>query len=273
MHGLGWRALVELDDWSGLVHGRTDDFDELYVVAPEATSTSPSYGGPFRAMASDNQTYFVKSLDTCIPAGERSLAVEQIVARLGELIGAPICKTSLIRIPDALEGWAPYPNRGRLRAGLAHASRALDHAEDVGPTLVARTKDDNSRRHVGVYALYDWCFGMDQQWLLDLDNDRTIYSHDHGLYFPPLGQAGWSRDELTSRVDEPRELPDPRDGLLSEETKRVALAVEQVSRDDLAGILHAVPASWPVSDAELEVLGWFLERRAAGVAERVRSLV
>lgn len=265
--------MVELDDWSGLVHGRTDDFDELYVVAPEPASPSPSFGGPFRAMASDRQTYFVKSLDTCVVGGKPSLVVEQIVARLGGLIGAPVCKTSLIRIPDMFDGWAPYPNRGRISPGLAHASLALNRAEDRAPMLVARTKDDNSRRHVGLYALYDWCFGMDPQWLLDLDNDLTIYSHDHGLYFPPLGQAGWSRDELISHVDEPRELPDPREGLLSEETKRVALAIEQVSRDNLAGILCSVPASWPVSDVELEALGWFLERRAAGVAERVRSLV
>ena len=270
---LEWRALVELDDWSGLAQGRTDDFDELYVVAPEPASTAPSFGGPFRATANDSNIYFVKSLDTCVPGGKPSLAVEQIVARLGDLIAAPVCKTSLIRIPDALDGYAPYPNRGRLSPGLAHASLALNRAEDRAPMLVARTKDNNSRRHVGLYALYDWCFGMDPQWLLDLDNDLAIYSHDHGLYFPPLTQPGWNRGELIRHVDEPHELRDPREGLLSEEAKRVALAIGQVSRDDLAAILRAVPASWPVSDAELEVLGWFLERRAAAVAERVRSLV
>ena len=159
-----------------------------------------------------------------------------------------------------------------MRKGLAHASLALEHAEEARPALTARTKDDNSRRHVGVYALYDWCFGMDPQWLQDLDNDYMMFSHDHGLYFPPLTQGGWTREELLSRADDPHELSDPRDGLQSEEAKRVALALEQVSRDVLAEVLRSVPASWPVSDTELEDLGWFLEHRAAGVAERVRNL-
>jgi hypothetical protein len=268
----GVGALVVLEDWAGLVHGRTDDFNKLNLLAPEPLSGSPSAGGPFRATASDKQTYFVKSLDTCLGGQEPSLAVEQIVAQVGRLIGAPVCKTSLIRIPSAFQGFEVYSQRRRLTPGLAHASLALEHAEDVRPALDARTKDDNSRRHVGLYALYDWCFGMDQQWLLDLDSDRATYSHDHGLYFPPLTQAGWSQEELISRADEPHELPDPRDGLLREEAKWVAMVIEQVSRDDLAGILRAVPASWPVSNTDLEVLGWFLEHRAAGVAERVRSL-
>ena len=113
---------------------------------------------------------------------------------------------------------------------------------------------------------------MDPQWLQDLDNDYMMFSHDHGLYFPPLTQGGWTREELLSRVDDPHELSDPRDGLQSEEAKRVALAIEQVSRDALAEVLCWVPASWPVSDTGLEDLGWFLEHRAAGVAERVRNL-
>jgi hypothetical protein len=269
---LGWRALVELGDWSGLVRDRNDDFDALYVMAPEPTPAGPGHGGAFRATASDKRGYFVKSLQTCIRGEEASVAVEQIVAGLGRLIGAPVCHTSLIRIPSALEGWRPHTDRRRLEEGLAHASLALEHADDVAPDLTARTKDDNCRRHVGVYALYDWCFGMDPQWLHDLDNDRMTFSHDHGLYFPPLNRAGWTREELVSRVDEARELPDPREGLLSDEVKRVALAIEQVSRDALAEILCSVPASWPVSNAELQDLGWFLERRAVSVAARVRSL-
>jgi hypothetical protein len=264
--------LVELSDWSGLVRGRTDDFDELYVQVPDVTSTVPSSAAPFRATASDGLTYFVKSLDTCADDAQMSLAVEQIVAGLGCMIGAPVCKSTLIRIPEAIAGWAPHPGRRPLRPGLAHASLALDHAEDVGPELEARTKDDNGRRHVGLYALYDWCYGMDRQWLLDLDQDQTIYSHDHGLYFPPHSRPGWTNEQLVNCVDEPHVLPDPPSGLEAEETKRIALAIERVDREDLAGILRAVPESWPVPDVQLEALGWFLERRAPGVAERLRSL-
>jgi HipA-like kinase len=263
-------TLVELNDWSGLVRGRNDDFDGLSVVAPEPSGGS--WGGPFRATASDNRTYFVKSLQTCPQDQQASLAVEQIVAQVGRLIGAPVCETSLIRIPSELTGWAPRPGFPPLEAGLAHASLAVNRSEEHRPSLLARAQDDNSRRHVGVYALYDWCFGADQQWLYELDEDRMIFSHDHGLYFPPNGTGRWTRQDLISAVDQPHELSDDRAGLSGEATKDIAMALEEVNRSNLVSVLASIPASWPVSDQDLEDLGWFLGRRAPAVAARVRAL-
>lgn len=240
------------------------------VVAPEPSGNS--WGGPFRATANDKQSYFVKSLQTCPQDQQASLAVEQIVARAGRLIGAPVCETTLIRIPAALVGWTPRPGCPPLQEGLAHASLAVSNAEEHRTSLIARTDDHNSQRQVGVYALYDWCFGTDPQWLYDLDRDRMIFSHDHGLYFPPDGRGGWTRQDLVNHADQAHELPDPRSGLAAEEAKKVALVLEQVTRADLTEMLSSIPASWPVSDDDLEALGWFLEHRAAAVAARVRNL-
>lgn len=263
--------VVRLNDWVGLAQGRRDDFNALHIAAIEAQANS-SWGGPFRVTANDKKSYFVKSLQTCPPGQGASLAAELIVACLGRRISAPVCETTLIRIPEVLAGEQVGQGRPPLQAGLAHASRALNRAEEHRPALAARAEDDNCRRHVGVYALYDWCFGSDQQWLYDLDDERAIFSHDHGLYFPPFNIGGWTRDELVRHVGEAHELPDPRDGLSREEAKRVAIALERFTRDELAEVLQSVPCSWPVSDDDLEALGWFLECRIAGVAERVRRL-
>ncbi len=89
---------------------------------------------------------------------------------------------------------------------------------------------------------------------------------------PPEGRGGWTRQDLVNQADQAHELPDPRSGLAAEEAKKVALALEQVTRADLAKVLSSIPASWPVSDDDLEALGWFLEHRAAAVAARVRNL-
>ncbi len=264
--------LVDRSDWDGMVRGRNDDFSALYVVAPDAVGSGTSWGGPFRAVASDPRSWFVKSLQTCPPGQGSSLAVEQIVAQAGRLIGAPVCETSLIRVPAVLAGWTPRPGFPALEAGLAHASLALEHAEETRPYLAARAEDSNAVRHVGVYALYDWCMGWDPQWLLDLDGEKAVWSHDHGLYFPPAGRAGWAMEDLTGRADQECLLADPKDGLSAEETKRVAGALEQVTRPALAEVMCSVPASWPVTDTDLEDLGWFLEHRAPAVAARVRSL-
>ncbi|WP_203841813.1 hypothetical protein [Winogradskya humida] len=159
-----------------------------------------------------------------------------------------------------------------LSPGLAHASQALRNADERGrPSLSSRTRDDNRRRQAGIYALYDWCFGADPQWLYDLDHDHTIYSHDHGLYFPPTDQGRWSLADLEAAADLANELPDSRGGLDSDQVTLVATKLEAVTRSQLAAIMRTIPSSWPVSNDDLEALGWFLEHRAPAVAERLRA--
>lgn len=261
--------MPDLVEWNALVTGRHDSFDDLSVVAPEPGGGS--WSGPFRAIASDGHSYFVKSASTCPPGQEASLVIERVVGLAGALIGAPVCLPVLIRLTEDVAGYEVAPGKP-LGAGLAHANRALEHADEMGrPDLYARSQDDNARRHVGVYALYDWCMGTDQQWLYDLDADRTLYSHDHGLYLPPLGQGLLDAAALQAQVDEPHELPDARSGLSPAAIEETADALERVATDDLADILKSVPASWPVSDGVLAALGWFLEQRAPAAAARLRA--
>jgi hypothetical protein len=259
--------VVELDEWSGLVDGRSDDFDGLHVVA--VVETGNSFSGPVRVIASDDQEYFVKSLGGCPPGYEEMVVVEWIVAQVGLLIKAPVCTTSLIRVTKEISDFSPQAG---LDAGLGYASLALRQAEEHKPNLTARRNDDNARRHVGAYALYDWCWGFDEQWLYDLSDDRALYSHDHGLYLPPVEEGGWSRDALIAVVNEPHQLTDPSAGLSIAAVEEVATALETVQRAELVAVLRSTPASWPVTDDELETLGWFLERRAPSVASRLRCL-
>jgi len=260
----------QIEDWAGLVNQRDDLSDQLVMTLP-IDQSAVTWGGPFRAAASDGQNYFVKTLDTCPPGQGASLAVEMIVARLGRVIGAPMCDTRLLRIPPELAGWEPRPGVS-LTPGLAHASKALEHADEERPALAARAQDDNRRRHVGIYAAYDWFIGDDQQWLYDIDDDRKIYSHDHGLYLPPIGGGGFEIGSLVASVDIPHQLPDPTDNLLPAAIAEVAAALRALSRDTIVSVLNLVPPSWPVTDPDLEALGWFLEVRAPAVADRLQSI-
>lgn len=262
--------MVDLGEWSGLVRDRTDSFNALTVVAPVAAGVG--WYGPFRVTASDGRDYWVKSLDTYPPEEGPSLATEQIVAQVGKLIGAPVCETSLIRIPEALAGWEPRSGIS-IKAGLAHASLALSRADETRNSLDARLDDDNRSRHVGVYALYDWCFGADDQWLYDLDRDHMLYSHDHGAFFPPAGKGYWTRTSLPAVADTPHLLAYPRNDLSAAAINDVANALEAVDRASLVKVLCSIPASWPVSGEDLEGIGWFLEHRAPAVARRVRELL
>jgi hypothetical protein len=113
----------------------------------------------------------------------------------------------------------------------------------------------------------------DEQWLYHLDDDHALYSHDHGLYFPPAGRGCWTEADLVAEADTPHEWRDPRKSLSAAACEEVAAALEHISRESLVQVLCSIPASWPVSDEDLEALGWFLGYRVPAVASRVRALV
>jgi hypothetical protein len=257
---------VELEDWRGLVHGRVALPDALVVEQP--LQPSPRGGsGTFLAVLSDQQRWWVKPQNNL--QGGRVIVTEHIVGRAGALIDAPVCETSLVRIPDELAGWEFRPG-ATLQAGIAHASLAVDDALEVAGTLNYRERDDNRRRHVGVFALYDWCWGADDQWLHCMSDDRKIYSHDHGMYLPD--GPDWTEASLLAQVGTPHQPAYATGGLDPGAAGDLSKRLGSVSRDDLVALVSAVPTSWQVSDGELEALGFFLERRAPAVAARLGAL-
>jgi hypothetical protein len=256
---------AELDVWRGLVSQRVDPTDALAIEQPLVPS--PSGGsGTFLAVTSDRQRWWVKPQNNL--QGPRVIVAENVVGRVGALIGAPVCEVAVVIIPEELVGWEFRPG-AKLEAGLAHASLAVSDAQELRQ-LEYRDRDDNHRRHAGVFALYDWCWGADDQWLHCESDDRKLYSHDHGMYLPD-GPA-WSEASLLAQVDEAHPLGYTARGLDADALIGFADRIETISREEIAKIMSSVPASWPASDGELEALGFFLERRAPAVAARLRAL-
>ncbi len=205
--------------------------------------------------------------------GSFALAVEFVVAGVGQLIGAPVAETKLIEIPVSLAGWALCDGDGAtVEAGVAHASRAVDvTADEATPELLYRRKDDNRRRHAGIHALYDWCYGEDPQWIYDSRSRLSTFTFDHDQWLQPeLPRTGQT---LLSVLDDPHLIDGPTEGLSPKALAQFADALEGVTRGELAGVLGAVPASWEVTTAHLETLGFFLEYRAPAVAARLRAMI
>jgi hypothetical protein len=136
--------------------------------------------------------------------------------------------------------------------------------------LLHRDEDDNQRRHAGVFALYDWCWGNDDQWLYVTGDENRVYSHDHGHYLP--GGPDWTSQQLVADVDVAHPQSRSHIGLEVAALDDYADRLERLKREEIVGMLRAVPAEWPVQQEELETVGWFLERRAPQVAVRLRTL-
>ncbi|MDE0235899.1 MAG: hypothetical protein OXN95_01585 [bacterium] len=257
---------LKFDKWSGRLADRGDPTNPPVIELP--IKPSPRGGsGTFLAADDAGYQWWVKPLNN--KQGERVTITEAIVATAGELVGAPVCETAIVFLPPEIEGWEFRPGF-RIESGFAHASRAITSAVEHR-SLQYRDKDENAQRHVGAFAIYDWCWGGDDQWLYAEPEDRKLYSHDHGWYLPETGPT-WSIETLIARVSEPH-LPNwTRGGLDPTEIAAYAQRFRSLSHDELVAALQAIPACWPVDDEELERVGWFLESRAPEVAARLVNM-
>jgi len=138
---------------------------------------------------------------------------------------------------------------------------------DQTETLSHRHRDENAARHAGILALYDWCWGDDVQWLIGLTDDDRYYSHDHGYFFPD--GEGWTEGSLMQNVHVPHQFADNDVGISPESVKQLVIALRAITPDALRAELVKIPESWPVTDSDLECLGYFLEQRAPEVADRL----
>jgi hypothetical protein len=220
--------------------------------------------GSFLVLANDGNRYWCKVLNN--PQGQRVPINEQIVARIGMLIAAPVCTPELVYIPPTLAGWEYRPG-AMLVEGWAHGSLALEPVVETR-TLQDRSSDNNARRHAGIYALYDWVGGSDPQWLVR-GTDSEYFSHDHGHYFP--NGPNWDIASLAAAVGHPCPLGVPPAGLDAPELARLAAAIEATTLEEIEACVAKVPAAWPVTDVELGAVVSFVLDRRQPVADRLRA--
>lgn len=258
--------MADFSEWQGTIVGRVDPSGATVIAVP--IKPSPQGGsGTFLAADLEGTQWWIKPLNN--NQGPRVTVTEAIVAMAGHLIGAPVCETRIVYLPADIAGWEFRPG-SYIEAGYAHASRGVADAVEHR-TLQYRDRDDNARRHVGLFALYDWCWGGDDQWLYSEAADRETYSHDHGWYLPETGPT-WSSDTLRARVDEAHRPAWSAGGLDETAVAGVCTELRSLTKDAIRDALREIPASWPVDDEELEYAGWFLESRAGQVADRLESL-
>ena len=96
------------------------------------------------------------------------------------------------------------------------------------------------------------------------------FSHDHGFY---LTGPDWTVEDLEQAWAADFSLVTDPAGLDGGELRRLADALDSLRREELEAEISKVPASWPVTDAELDAVVDFADRRRPPVAARLRALV
>ena len=258
-------TVVDRDAWTGVI--RRDPVGPVLQLDVPIQQSAQGSSGTYRALCSDGKEWWVKPINQL--QGGKTIVNDQVLARVGLLIAAPVCKVSLVEVTADTEGFEFRPGQFTV-AGLSHGSAHIGDPLVEDRNLRDRNRDDNARRHAGMFALWDWCCGGDDQWLYAGAQDNQAYAHDLGHFLP--GMNNWTVDTLTGAVNDPHVPPWPTPGLDIGEVNRLADALEAIDQRALLSALNGVPSTWPVTDAELETLGWFLHVRAIGVSQRLRLL-
>lgn len=237
----------------------------ITLRAPRERARS-SGAGAFLGLADDGRQYWVK-----VPGnlqGNQVLVNEVIVGELGILLGAPVRERALVLVPAALTSWSDFPIRRSSTALVAHASLHVPGAVDDDELRYTK-RDDNARRQAAMAGLWDLCVGEDPQWLYETGARYSMWSYDHGLWFT-TGEGDWDGDVLARLVDTDGALAEVPAGVNTERFRELADSIERLSVEMLLTVVSQVPVEWEADDRNLEAMAWFIFRRRAQVAQRLR---
>lgn len=236
----GWQSLLE--NWA---NQREKPLRALTFFRGWSTKARPVL-----VECDDGNKYVVKGQQ----AG-RQVVNDQIVARLGLAIDAPIGEP---RIVDVTELAVIEKNLSHIVPGTAHGTRFIPGCFD-DRTLIATSEPDNRSRLARLSVLYGWVTANDWQFLYRKDPPRLIYSVDHGHFFP--GGPDWNETQLLTTSH--AEL-DPcfEDCYLTQEEVGDALrALEAITEEKIIQAVSSPPDEWGLTIGERVTLVEYLTRR------------
>lgn len=206
-------------------------------------------------LGSDERVYYLKGAQL-----GRMLVSEQVVARIGQALGAPVPEVRILDLPRDLVHYDL--NMRGFTPGLAHGSLKIDDCANEAGRLHTHTPENRSR-----YLLLGVLFGLtvahDAQFILRDAPPRLVYSVDHGLFLPERGV--WRAHDL-----EHPDLPTPARLDVSiahacnfspAEIRIACEALASLRPEDIAAAVAAPPDSWGILPAERVALAWYLGRR------------
>lgn len=204
----------------------------------------------------DNRKYIIKGQQ----AG-RQIVNDQIVARLGVIINAPVGYPRIAEIDSELsEG---YPELDYLTPGTAHATLFIEGCKDERDLSKFYTEQaENIPRFASLCVLYGWVLARDHQFLFEEEFPNRVYSVDHGHFFP--GGPNWTMEALSQAP--PAELDTRLRRLcsFSQESPEIRNTLEKlnkVSEDKIIQAVAAPPIEWGLTMEERVTMVEYLVKR------------
>lgn len=185
---------------------------------------------------------------------------DQIVARLGLAMKAPVAKPVLVNVSAELI--EIEPRLFYFQSGLAHGTLYVEGCMD-SYELRALKEGQNRSRFASLAVLYGWVQAYDQQFLYRKRRPQIVYSVDHSHFFPfDPDLNDWN--EVTLQQAYTAEL-DPYFStcrFTSQEIHQALVALASVSDDDILRAVSIPPDEWGITmDGRLMLVEYLLRRK------------
>ncbi|MCH8002863.1 MAG: hypothetical protein IIA34_14560, partial [Proteobacteria bacterium] len=250
-------------EWRGLIEAAAGSRPEP-VVAETYYRRWKTASGAVELGCSDGNIYVVKGLRNDQEQG-RMMFNDQVTARLGALIAAPVPDVGLVQVSAELIAANPDPKEqmGHMKPCTAHGSLRID---DVTERVNALDHgDDNRERFASLAMLFGWLLAGDRQFIYKKSPPHLVYSHDHGHFFP--GGPNWTVSNLQKAGPATAEQALVNHfKFKADELGRAYAPLGDLTPEMLAAALAAPPQDWGVTLDERVVLAEYLERRRAELA-------
>ncbi len=202
-------------------------------------------------LCDDEKSYVIKGSQ----AG-RQVINDEIVARLGVALGAPVGIPELVEISSDLI--SIEPRLAHIAPGIAHGTLFIQDCDD-SRELIRTELPENRMRLALLSVLYGWIVANDCQFLFRRTPPQIVYSVDHGHFFPR--GPDWTIELL--KCQGPPEVP----GVFTncyfkfDEYQQMASRLKAVTEQQILLAVATPPDEWGLTMEERLVLVEYLTVR------------
>ena len=243
------------DEWTAAIKNSQSQI-RPHTTAETFVNRLRSASQPVVVVCGNGETYHLKAMQPANAAMPWVATAEQVVGRIGTLIGAPVPDVRHVDVPQDLVN--AEPEMSHMTCGLAHGSRTIPNTSDkLGVQTAGSQRNREAYSALGV--LYGWTVAGDPQLIRTMDAAQDVYSVDHGYFFP--GGPNWNAGSLGGRE---AARPDQQFLVNGAEPNKVDEAIVRakgVTDAQLAGLIGSSCPAWGVPLTDLVALAKFLSHR------------
>lgn len=208
---------------------------------------------PVLCGCSDGKQYVIKGSHN-----GRQLITDNMIGRLGQLLGAPVGEIGFANIPQDLKN--AQPEMADIGIGIGHATVWVPGCSEK-QSIANVALPENRPRFALLLVLYSWTVSNDPQCIYANAAPQLVYSVDHG-HFLFAGNVRWTAATIQAIG---AAVIDPffaQVNLTCDEIRAARPALEAITDADIGLVVAGPPDEWGINATERQAFrDLFIRRR------------